>query len=201
MRTSKLGDNNSAVGAIVVDVGGGHPHAGQPRAVTLLDVVRLQQTNLHELPSARLRTDFRYPLVYPVLSQECVHHPNVALYVPPGRVHCAGVSDVEHEHIGWKYQSVGQSHVITNTQRTPSASLYLRNSGGGTCTLNTSSLRPLASVLLFRISRFRTPTSCCTHGHETQLLSILEFEYWDIKGSSCTEQLWRQSCPHAGSWP
>ena len=39
--TSKLGHNHSSIGAVVVDVGGWHPHAWQPRAVALLDVVRL----------------------------------------------------------------------------------------------------------------------------------------------------------------
>ena len=42
-QTSELGDDNPAVGAVVVDVGGRHPHTGDSRTVTLLNVVRLQQ--------------------------------------------------------------------------------------------------------------------------------------------------------------
>lgn len=40
--TAKLGHHDAFVGRVVVDVCGRHPHAGQPRAVSLLDVVRLR---------------------------------------------------------------------------------------------------------------------------------------------------------------
>ena len=56
-RTTKLGDNDTAVGSVVVDVCGRHPHAGYPRAVPLLDVVRLQSKDNGQtqfLPPAQL---------------------------------------------------------------------------------------------------------------------------------------------------
>ena len=39
--TSKLGNHDASVTAIMVDVCGGHPHSWQPRAVALFDVLRL----------------------------------------------------------------------------------------------------------------------------------------------------------------
>lgn len=41
--TSKLWDDDSSVGAIVIDVGCRHPYTGQPWAVALLDVIWLQE--------------------------------------------------------------------------------------------------------------------------------------------------------------
>ena len=47
--TSKLGDDYTTIGSVVVDVGGRHPNTRQPRAVPLLDVVRLQCTQTGQL--------------------------------------------------------------------------------------------------------------------------------------------------------
>ena len=46
-RAPELRHDHAAVGAVVVDVRGRHPHARQPRAVPLRDVLRLHVTAQH----------------------------------------------------------------------------------------------------------------------------------------------------------